>query len=43
MRFRGFEEAGEDNVTELSRVITSNILNIDVPGKKSHSNYLLSQ
>ena len=31
--FKGFEEAGEDNVTELTRVITSNILNIDVPGK----------
>ena len=30
--FKGFEEAGEDNVTELTRVVTSNILNIDVPG-----------
>ena len=31
--FSGFEEAGLDTVNELTKVITSNILNIDVPGK----------
>ena len=39
--FKGFEEAGVDNVTELTRVITSNILNIDVPGKIILRNQIL--
>ena len=39
--FTGFEEAGVDNVTELTRVITSNILNIDVPGKIILRNQIL--
>ena len=37
--FQGFEEAGEDNVTELTRVITSNVLNIDVPGRSRVTHY----
>ena len=34
--FSGFEEAGLDTVNELTKVITSNILNVDVPGKIKH-------
>ena len=31
--FTGFEEAGLESLAELTKVITSNILNIDVPGR----------
>ena len=34
--FTGFEEAGLESLAELTKVITSNILNIDVPGRILH-------